>query len=62
LVKGRKGIGKFAGLLVADVMTVETRARGVQTTLTIPRAELKSAAADLERIVETITKKWIVSS
>ncbi len=50
LVKGRKGIGKFAGLMVADVMTVETRARGVQTTLTIPRAELKSAAADLERI------------
>jgi hypothetical protein len=50
LAKGRKGIGKFAGLMVADVMTVETRARGVLTTLTIPRAELKSAAADLERI------------
>jgi hypothetical protein len=50
LVKGRKGIGKFAGLMVADVMTVETRARGVRTTLTIPREELKSAAADLERI------------
>ena len=50
LAKGRKGIGKFAGLMVADVMTVETRARGVLTALTIPRAELKSAAADLERI------------
>jgi len=50
LVKGRKGIGKFAGLMVADVMTLETRARGVLTTLTIPRGELKSAAQDLERI------------
>ena len=26
-VKGRKGIGKFAGLVAADVMDVETRAR-----------------------------------
>lgn len=50
LVKGRKGIGKFAGLMVADVMTVETRACGMKTILTIPREELKSAAADLERI------------
>jgi hypothetical protein len=50
LVKGRKGIGKFAGLMVADVMTLQTRVRGVCTILTIPRDELKSAAADLERI------------
>jgi HSP90 family molecular chaperone len=27
LVKGRKGIGKFAGLILAEVMTVETSAR-----------------------------------
>lgn len=28
LVKGRKGIGKFAGLMAAAAMTLETRARG----------------------------------
>lgn len=28
LIKGRKGIGKFAGLMAASVMTLETRARG----------------------------------
>jgi hypothetical protein len=50
LVKGRKGIGKFAGLMVADVMIVETRARGHRTTLSIPRSELLSTATDLERI------------
>lgn len=27
-IKGRKGIGKFAGLMAASVMTLETRARG----------------------------------
>jgi HSP90 family molecular chaperone len=35
-VKGRKGIGKFAGLMVADRMEVATRARGVETRLVIP--------------------------
>lgn len=28
LIKGRKGIGKFAGLMAASIMTLETRARG----------------------------------
>jgi HSP90 family molecular chaperone len=28
LVKGRKGIGKFAGLTAADTMILETKARG----------------------------------
>jgi hypothetical protein len=47
-VKGRRGIGKFAGLRVADIMHVETCARGRKTTLVIPRRDLVSAAADLE--------------
>jgi hypothetical protein len=47
-VKGRRGIGKFAGLMVADAMRVETSARGRVTVLTIPRNELVAAAADLE--------------
>lgn len=28
LIKGRKGIGKFAGLMAASIMTLETQARG----------------------------------
>jgi len=50
LVKGRKGIGKFAGLIVAQTMELETRARGQRTKLTIPKDELLSAVADLENI------------
>ncbi|WP_310571507.1 ATP-binding protein [Gemmatimonas sp.] len=44
LVKGRKGIGKFAGLMVADVMTVETRCRGVCTRLVIRKEDLLGAS------------------
>ena len=39
-VKGRKGIGKFAGLMVADVMTIETKCRGVCTRLVIRKEGL----------------------
>ena len=46
-VKGRKGIGKFAGLMAADVMQMETRAAGTATYLTIPRRELLAADKDL---------------
>jgi HSP90 family molecular chaperone len=42
-VKGRKGIGKFAGLMAADVMKVPTRARGKETTLTISKQDLIGA-------------------
>jgi hypothetical protein len=50
-VKGHKGVGKFAGLVVADEMTVTTRARNTVTTLTIPRKQLREAVAqDLERV------------
>lgn len=44
-VKGRKGIGKFAGLMVADVMTVETRCRGVCTRLVIRKEDLAGATS-----------------
>ena len=49
LVKGRKGIGKFAGLMVADIMTLVTTARGQKTTLTIPREELPQRRMSTER-------------
>ncbi len=45
-VKGRRGIGKFASLRVANMMRLETCARGRKTTLVIPRKDLITAAAD----------------
>ena len=49
LVKGRKGIGKFAGLMMAGVMRLETRARGQSTFLTIRKEDLQ-AGAELEAL------------
>lgn len=50
LVKGRKGIGKFAGLMVASLMEINTVARGKETRLRILRDELIRAKHDLEQI------------
>ncbi len=51
LVKGRRGIGKFAGLMVAGEMVVITRAKGQKTVLTIKNADLiRDDAPDVERI------------
>ncbi|HTB11073.1 MAG TPA: ATP-binding protein [Bryobacteraceae bacterium] len=59
LVKGRRGIGKFAGLMVAGEMAVVTRAAGQRTTLVIRNEDLlRDDSRDLERIDlprETIT-------
>lgn len=49
-VKGRKGIGKFAGLVSANVMEIATKARGQKTTLTIFKNELLGSSKDLEKI------------
>ena len=50
MVKGRKGIGKFAGLLAANVMEIETSARGKTTRLRINKEDLLRSSADLESI------------
>jgi len=50
LVKGRKGIGKFAGLMVASLMEVKSCTRGKSTHLKIWRDELIRARHDLEQI------------
>ena len=50
LVKGRKGIGKFAGLMVASLMDLRTYTRGRETRLRIWRDELMRARHDLEQI------------
>jgi hypothetical protein len=49
-VKGRKGIGKFAGLVAAEVMTVETRAHGSATKLQIVKRQILEARRDLEKV------------
>lgn len=49
-VKGRKGIGKFAGLTLANEMTIETVARGKRASLTVSREELVSLELDLEAV------------
>jgi hypothetical protein len=55
IVKGRKGIGKFAGLMVASTMEIKTKAGGKETTLTIVREELAKAKYDLEKVNLPIT-------
>ena len=42
-VKGRKRLGKFAGLIMAGEMRVETKARGRVTTLLIRKQDLNTA-------------------
>jgi Histidine kinase-, DNA gyrase B-, and HSP90-like ATPase len=49
LVKGRKGIGKFAGLMAATEMTMTTQARGTSCTFTVRLKEL-AAVKDIERL------------
>ncbi len=57
-VKGRKGIGKFSGLMVASKMKLETTSNGVKTTLMIDRDELAKEGYDLEKIpLEIFTEK-----
>lgn len=49
-VKGRKGVGKFAGLAAAGVMHVETRARGKATRFRVERDALRQAKGYMEQI------------
>src|SRR5690554_6317263 len=49
-VKGRKGIGKFSGLMVAQIMCIETYSNGMKTTLTIDKSELAKGNYDLEKV------------
>jgi hypothetical protein len=49
-VKGRKGIGKFAGFVAAEVMEVVTRSNGKLTRLSINRDKLLKSARDLEQV------------
>lgn len=50
IVKGRKGIGKFAGLILASEMELITQAAGKRTTVTISKPLLMEALGDLEKV------------
>jgi hypothetical protein len=55
-VKGRKGIGKFAGLMAASEMRLETSARGTSSSFTLRLADLASVE-DIETLpIEVITQ------
>jgi HSP90 family molecular chaperone len=49
-VKGRRGIGKFAGLILASQMEVETKSHGTQTRLVISKTALLNAGKDIEQV------------
>jgi len=49
LVKGRKGIGKFAGLMAAAEMTLETRTRGTLSRFTLRMTDL-AGVEDIEHL------------
>lgn len=49
LVKGRKGVGKFAGLMAAATMRLETTAGGFTTSFELELSHL-STAADIEHL------------
>lgn len=49
LVKGRKGIGKFAGLMAAAEMTLETRTRGTLSRFTLRLKDLANVE-DIEHL------------
>src|SRR5439155_16591034 len=49
-VKGRRGIGKFAGLILAEQMQLYTQAHGVRTRLVISKSALLNAGKDIEQV------------
>lgn len=49
LIKGRKGIGKFAGLMAASVMILQTRARGRQCSFILRLQDLANVE-DIEQL------------
>lgn len=61
VVKGRKGIGKFAGLMIAQTMSVRTCAHGKTTAIIMHKAELLQSGQAITEITlpieETETSK-----
>lgn len=53
-VKGRKGVGKFAGIIIAEVMDVETKQKGKLSRFRIDRRTLEETPGDIVRILVPI--------
>lgn len=49
-VKGRKGVGKFAGIVIAEVMDIETRQKGTLARFCIDRKTLEETPDDIVRV------------
>lgn len=56
-IKGRKGIGKFAGLTMANIMEVTAVARGKRCRLLIDKTFLMENASDLEAVPLPFTEE-----
>jgi Histidine kinase-, DNA gyrase B-, and HSP90-like ATPase len=50
LVKGRRGVGKFAGLILASRMELETIAYGSKTRISVDKEQLLRESKDLEQV------------
>lgn len=61
-VKGRKGIGKFAGLTIANKMQLLTITRGRRCTLLIDKTELIENQKDLEAVPLPFEEEEVVDA
>ena len=59
LVKGRRGVGKFAGLILASRMKLETSARGMKTRVEVDKELLLRDAKDLEEVALPFTTEQV---
>ncbi len=55
VVKGRRGVGKFAGLILASRMDLETNAKGIKTSIVVDKELLLREAKDLELVALPFT-------
>jgi Histidine kinase-, DNA gyrase B-, and HSP90-like ATPase len=62
LVKGRRGVGKFAGLILASRMDLETTAAGTKTIIAVDKEQLLLEAKDLEQIKLPFTTETAANS
>jgi len=49
-IKGERGIGKFAALLIGNRLFIETKSRGKKTTLEITRSHIESFADNVQNL------------
>lgn len=54
-IRGRKGIGKFAGLMLANNMTITSRSNSHERTVSISKEELCSSKSDLTKVKFPVT-------